>query len=366
MKKDMKSKVKNSNTAGREKYAGLYNQTPFKNSVKRNFMRAAAFAGTLFYLSAAQTAFASEQSWHNPDYNLSKVKSIVLTEVRNESKTVVGRPSAVNPEASYSSFVMKDKAKRTVADTFLYTLNDRKYKVKASVLQENSDKAGQGNITTEKNTDKVKVKAISKDKKVLSDKLKAPETSEKALKVYGHAKDKKGRIEAKELRAEITLLRYGYAMTVVPAHEETKVAYVRKVKKAADRQIVTEQQTVKVEDGKVSSSSTIRKTEVKKKHDNFFSDDFNDFMDDFHRKHSPEEDRDNVTDELLIPVPFTEKVPERKFYTAHVDIKYELFDAVTGEKVYMATDSRSRAGETRTESMLERSIKAMLKDMKKH
>lgn len=118
---------------------------------------------------------------------------------------------------------------------------------------------------------------------------------------------KKTRNTPKTVNLQITVNKLGYSTNVIPAHYDNKVDYV--------------------------------KTKVKDSNGNY--------------------------NEVSVPVTHQVYVPETTYYTAHVEIIYNLYDPATGTMIFNSRDSRERGGTYDTTGMLERSGKDLLKNIKK-
>lgn len=76
------------------------------------------------------------------------------------------------------------------------------------------------------------------------------------------------------------------------------------------------------------------------------------------------EDTQNHRD-IEIPVQHRVYVPEETFYTAYLEINYNVYDAQTHTLVFNSRDYRSRGDTFDTSGMLERSTKDLIKNLKK-
>lgn len=118
---------------------------------------------------------------------------------------------------------------------------------------------------------------------------------------------KKTRNTPKTVNLQITANKLGYSSTVIPAHFDNQVDYV--------------------------------KTKVKDSHGNY--------------------------NEVSVPVTHQVYIPETTYYTAHVEIIYNLYDPANDTMIFTSRDSRERGGTYDTTGMLERSTKDLLKNIKK-
>lgn len=207
----------------------------------------------LTFLSFTLTAAASPSYWTHPDYDLSKVNAINVTEFIENSKSAGNFTAEKNAQQNVMSALYAAASKQN----FLITENPA--------------------VEAEKQT--------TTQSPLLKKTKKAP----------------------KAVDLQVTVNRLGYSSRIVPAHFENKIEYV---------------------------SSTVV-------------------------------DSNGHYKEVSIPIPHKVYVQEVTYYTAYLEIIYNVYDPETGTMIFTSRDSRDRGDTYSTNGMLERSTKDLLKNIKK-
>lgn len=210
-------------------------------------------ACVLALLSFTLTASASPSHWTHPEYDLTQITTINVTNFTNNSQSVENLTAENNAQQNVMAALYAAASKQNLLIT--------------------------ENIAAEKNTETGSQTSFFK----------------------------KARKTPKIINLQITVNKLGYSSTVIPAHFDNKVDYV--------------------------------KTKVKDSNGNY--------------------------NEVSVPVTHQVYVPESTYYTSHVEIIYNLYDPETDTMIFNSRDSRERGGTYDTSGMLERSAKDLLKNIKK-
>lgn len=207
----------------------------------------------LVSLSFALSAAASPSHWVHPEYDLTQITTINVTNFTNNSKSGGNYTAEKNAQENIMSALYAASSKQNL------------------LITENAAPAEQYNTNTQTSL------------------------------------LKKTRKTPKVINLQITVNKLGYSSTVIPAHYDNQVDYV--------------------------------KTKVKDSNGNY--------------------------NEVSVPVTHQVYVPEATYYTAHVEILYNLYDPETDTMIFNSRDFRERGGTYDTSGMLERSAKDLLKNIKK-
>lgn len=351
-----------------------------QNTVSRLILSAAM---VLSVLATSATAAAAD-FWHHPGYDLRKVDTINL--VRLDVKSKDRGPGKVNnsPDAAIVSFHNTEDIPGVVTSALMAAAADKKLMFNEALLPEGP--------------------------------LPAPTASEENAE-----KDKKGKIVPRQLDAVVTVTLLGYQKTVVPAHKETRTREIEVetkdekmplpagftglsngiAKGYASSHSTTESKTVSNTTGsstthtdrdttsttKVnpngsvttsthssgttttqSSSTTTSRTESRTKTSGHgasigLGGALGDLAGMFGGHSSGT--TTSQTRKVKIPVTQTVTVPEATYYTAYLQIRYDLYDHETHAHVFNNMDRRAIAGYTTTEGMLKRSTRNFVSKMMK-